>query len=89
MQVDDEAWLIAYHRMWERQEREWLRGLAEFDAARGWEADGQTSCIEWLMHFARMDRSTAREKLRAAHALRDQSATADSGEESATADPSE
>jgi Domain of unknown function (DUF222)/HNH endonuclease len=43
--------------------------LREFDAGRGWEGLGFPSCACWLNFACGMDRVTARERLRVAHAL--------------------
>lgn len=51
-------------------EAEWLEELARFDVERGWEADGQLSCVEWLMAALHMGRATAFDKLRVARQLR-------------------
>ena len=47
----------------------WLDELAAFDTAQGWAADGQVSCVDWLMWRARMSRSTAYERLQVARAF--------------------
>ncbi len=43
--------------------------LREFDAGRGWEGLGFPSCACWLNFACGMDRVTARERMRVAHAL--------------------
>jgi Domain of unknown function (DUF222)/HNH endonuclease len=43
--------------------------LREFDAGRGWEGLGFPSCACWLNFACGMDRVTARERIRVAHAL--------------------
>src|SRR5438309_5932986 len=48
----------------------WLALLAEFDRREGWRADGQLSCVDWLVWRCGMSRRTAFEKVRVAHELR-------------------
>ena len=50
-------------------ECEWLGLLAEFDRREGWRADGQLSCVDWLVWRCGLCRVTARDKLRVAHEL--------------------
>ncbi len=50
-------------------EGEWLGLVAEFDRRRGWEPSGCRSCAAWLMWQTGLDRRTAHEKVRVAHAL--------------------
>jgi hypothetical protein len=64
------GWLVAHLLEMERGELAWLEALAEFDYHQGWLADGQLTCIDWLMWRARMGRATAYAKLRIAHELR-------------------
>jgi hypothetical protein len=44
--------------------------IAEFDRLRGWEAGGHRSCAHWLAFRTQLDLGTAREKVRAARALK-------------------
>lgn len=69
-EIDPAAWLLAHHWEMEEGEAAWLDALANFDQAQGWYRDGQLSCAEWLMYWAKMSRATAFEKLRIAHELR-------------------
>jgi hypothetical protein len=48
----------------------WLELLAVFDRREGWRADGQLTCVAWLMWRCGLGYSTAKEKLRVAHELR-------------------
>lgn len=68
--VESGDWLVTNLAEMERRESAWLDVLAEFDLAQGWAADGQLSCVDWLMWKARMARATAFEKLLVAHQLR-------------------
>lgn len=43
--------------------------LADFDARRGWERDGHSTCAHWLAFRTGIDLGAAREKVRAARAL--------------------
>jgi hypothetical protein len=43
--------------------------VAEFDRRQGWRLYGFGSCAEWLAYSARLDKITAREKVRIARAL--------------------
>ena len=45
--------------------------VAEFDALGGWEPAGHRSCAHWLAYRTGLDLNAAREKVRAARALRD------------------
>ncbi|MEO6123426.1 MAG: DUF222 domain-containing protein [Ilumatobacteraceae bacterium] len=47
----------------------WLRMIAEFDRQQGWARHGSVSCAKWLQARVGLDRSTAHEKVRVAHAL--------------------
>jgi hypothetical protein len=76
-EVEDGRWLIEHRFELERGEAAWLVRLGEFDAAGGWCADGQLSCVEWLTWFVKMGRSTAFEKLRVARQLRRRPVIAD------------
>ncbi len=82
MSVQEEgAWLLAHRFELERGEARWLERLASFDACQGWYADGQLSCVDWLVWFAKMARSTAFEKLRVARQLRHRALVAAAFEE--------
>ncbi len=48
-----------------------LAMIARFDEGRGWESAGFRSCAEWLAHRTGIDRGAARERVRAARALRE------------------
>jgi len=50
-------------------EARWLSLLAEYDRREGWRADGQLSCVDWLVWRCGIRRSTAYDKLRVAHEL--------------------
>src|SRR5437879_862109 len=50
-------------------EARWLSVLAEFDRREGWRADGQLSCVDWLVWRCGMSRKTAYDKRRVAHEL--------------------
>jgi hypothetical protein len=63
-------WLVAHRWAMDRGELVWLEALADFDREQGWAADGQFSCVGWLMWRTQMARATAYEKLRIAHELR-------------------
>ena len=67
---DEGQWLIDHRVELERGEAAWLERLAEFDATGGWYGDGQLSCVDWLVWFVKMGRSTAFEKVRVARQLR-------------------
>ena len=54
----------------------WLGLVAEFDRRAGWSADGQLSCVDWLVWRCGLSRRTARDKLQVAHELRRRPATA-------------
>ena len=43
--------------------------IAEFDRLEGWKREGFASCVSWLAYRTRLDKSTAREKVRVARAL--------------------
>jgi hypothetical protein len=43
--------------------------IAEFDRLEGWRLEGFASCADWLAYNARLDKITAREKVRVARAL--------------------
>jgi hypothetical protein len=43
--------------------------IAEFDRLEGWRREGFASCADWLAYSTRIDKMTAREKLRVARAL--------------------
>ncbi len=62
-------WLLAALASAESAEAQWLDGLRRFDELQGWAADGQLSCVEWLMWRARMSRTTAYEKLQVARQM--------------------
>src|SRR5438270_2852355 len=47
----------------------WLALLVEFDRREGWRADGQLSCVDWLVWRCGMSRKTAYDKRRVAHEL--------------------
>jgi hypothetical protein len=63
------GWLVEQRSVMERAEARWLERLARFDRDGGWAADGQTSCVSWLVWRTGMARSTAFDKLRVAHEL--------------------
>lgn len=69
--MDRGGWLVAHRWEMDRGESTWLEALAVFDRDQGWAADGQLSCVEWLMWRTGMSRATAFEKLRIARQLRD------------------
>src|SRR3954447_2883525 len=48
----------------------WIALLGEFDRREGWRADGQLSCVDWLVWRCGMSRRTAHERVRVAHELR-------------------
>ena len=50
-------------------EARWLGLLAEFDRRGGWHSTGCVSCAAWLAWQTSMDRRTAHEKVRVAHAV--------------------
>jgi hypothetical protein len=62
-------WLVTSLDASESALAAWLDELAGFDEAQGWAADGQVSCVDWLMWRARMSRSTAYERLQVARQL--------------------
>lgn len=64
------SWLAEHRLEMDRGELGWLETLAGFDRDQGWAADGQFSCVDWLMWRTKMARATAYEKLRIAHELR-------------------
>lgn len=43
--------------------------IAEFDRLEGWKREGFSSCVAWLAYRTRLDKMTAREKVRIARAL--------------------
>ena len=43
--------------------------IAEFDRLEGWKREGFASCVAWLAYRTRLDKMTAREKVRIAKAL--------------------
>ena len=43
--------------------------IAEFDRLEGWKREGFASCASWLAYRTRLDKMTAREKVRVARAL--------------------
>jgi hypothetical protein len=65
----DGQWLIERRGLLDRGEAVWLARLARFDREGLWAADGQLSCVSWLVWQTNMARSTAFEKLRVAHQL--------------------
>jgi hypothetical protein len=67
--VDDGEWLVERRAVLDRAEAGWLERLARFDRDGGWAADGQLSCVSWLVWRTNMGRSTAFDKLRVAHEL--------------------
>lgn len=75
--MDLGAWLVDERSAMDRVEGRWLQRLAEFDSDGLWAADGQLSCVNWLVWRAGMARSTAFEKLRVAHELRRRPIVAD------------
>ena len=50
-------------------EADWMTMLAVFDDYECWSLTGELSCVAWLSRHCGMDRITAHEKLRVAHAL--------------------
>ncbi len=67
--VDAGEWLVAHRFDMDRGESAWLAALADFDRDQGWAADGQLSCLEWLVLRTSMARPTAYEKIRIAREL--------------------
>ncbi len=67
--VDVGAWLVERRGELDRGEAGWLERLAEFDRDGLWAAEGQLSCVSWLVWRTNMGRSTAFYKLRVAHQL--------------------
>ncbi|MDQ6838494.1 MAG: HNH endonuclease [Actinomycetota bacterium] len=67
--TDRGGWLVAHRWEMDRGESSWLEALAVFDRDQGWAADGQLSCVEWLMWRTAMARATAFQKLRIARQL--------------------
>lgn len=63
-------WLVAQLSESDLRESAWLAVLGEFDDAKGWAADGQLSCIDWLVWKGGLARATAYEKLFVARQLR-------------------
>lgn len=61
--------LVHRRHLLDRGEARWLELLAEFDHAHLWEADGQPSCVHWLMFRLGLSRGTAFKKVRIAHEL--------------------
>lgn len=59
-------------------EARWLSLLAEYDRREGWRADGQLSCVDWLVWRCGLSRRTAHEKVRVAHELQRRPAIRDS-----------
>ena len=49
--------------------RRLLSLIAEFDRLEGWRREGFSSCAEWLAFRTRLDKGTARERVRVARAL--------------------
>ena len=68
--VECGEWLLSSLATADSALAEWLDRLAEFDDGRGWAADGQLSCVDWLTWRGRLARSTAYERLQVAHQLR-------------------
>src|SRR5437588_4811950 len=48
----------------------WLALVAEFDRREGWRADGQLSCVDWLVWRCGMSRRAAYDRVRVAHELK-------------------
>lgn len=67
--VDDGQWLVERRAALDRAEALWLERLARFDREGRWAADGQLSCVGWLVWRTNMGRSTAFDKLRVAREL--------------------
>jgi hypothetical protein len=67
--TDDGEWLVVQRGVLDRGEAEWLERLARFDREGLWAADGQLSCVSWLVWRTNLARSTAFEKLRVAREL--------------------
>ncbi len=67
--MDVGAWLVERRGELDRGEAGWLERLAEFDRDGLWAAEGQLSCVSWLVWRTNMGRSTAFDKLRVAHQL--------------------
>lgn len=63
-------WLVGFRRRADAGEAQWLDVLARFDLDRGWEDEGQLSCVDWLMWRVGLGRATAFDRLRVAHELR-------------------
>ena len=70
-------WLLASLATAESGLAEWLDRLADFDGAQGWAADGQLSCVNWLMWRGRMSRSSAYERVQVAQQMRRRPALGD------------
>lgn len=68
--VESGEWLVAQLSEADLRESTWLAVLGEFDAVQGWAADGQLSCIDWLVWRGGLARATAYEKLLVARQLR-------------------
>ncbi len=67
--TDDGWWLVEQRGVLDRAEAAWLERLARFDREGRWAADGQLSCVSWLVWRTNMGRSTAFDKLRVAREL--------------------
>jgi Domain of unknown function (DUF222) len=63
-------WLADRRSILDRGELGWLETLVQFDLDQLWAADGQLTCVAWLMWRMEMSRTMAYEKWRMAHALR-------------------
>src|SRR5919199_177236 len=61
--------LVALSSRLAAMEARWLALLAEFDRREGWRADGQLSCVDWLVWRCGMGRRTAYDKGRVSHQL--------------------
>ena len=63
--------LIAGRAFLDACEAQWLVTLAGFVADNAYELDGHGSAVHWLIERCGMSRSTAKEKVRVAHQLRE------------------
>jgi hypothetical protein len=72
----DPAGLLRLHRLATRLTAEWLRRLAAFDAAGGWQTAGAASCAAWLRGWAHMHPREAAGQVALARRLRQLPVTA-------------
>ena len=61
--------LVELRRRINADEARWLMLVAEFDRREVWRADGHVSMVDWLVVRCGLGRSTAKERVRVAHAL--------------------